>query len=272
MISSSVFLTFCEMLCRHQGWIGGNKLSNRYLAYGIAISATIVVSFSRIWLGVHTLNQILNGWVWGTCLYVLFSDVLYGVICRFVHSVQKRRFDTLAINFGTKNFSFIFGLGSVIFYLAPETFPVPPSWLESINKNCDTHLQTFNPVQENLEKFALALGLAFAVYLGLIVDQKWLGGPKLPFWTETELLTSICRCVVCVAISAPLLLPKLLDKSNMSYTTAFFLTKLLPPCLGNFYLFGATRWVSWKLGLVNERQARAEEDVIYFLRKSRAID
>ena len=138
MISSSVFFTFCELGCRHMGWIGSNEILKRRIFQFLTAIGVLVVSFSRIWLGVHTLNQILNGWVWGFSLQLLFTDILYYEICRFVHSIYKRSPGRLVYNFGTRNYVFIFFLGSAIFYFSFILHPTPKEWVNKLNENCGT--------------------------------------------------------------------------------------------------------------------------------------
>jgi membrane-associated phospholipid phosphatase len=56
MISSSVYLTLCEMFCRHMGWVGNQGFIPRLLLYTFSVLMILVVSFSRIFLGVHSID------------------------------------------------------------------------------------------------------------------------------------------------------------------------------------------------------------------------
>jgi hypothetical protein len=103
-------------------------------------------------------------------------------------------------------------MGTITFYFARIMNPTPVDWVEKVNQNCGLKLADFDPILENIEKFVMALLLALAVYLGVIIDQKWFLMHQYPFYSETPFMTSLYRTVLCVIISCPVFLPKLFPK------------------------------------------------------------
>ena len=136
LITSSMYLTFWEMLCRSKGWLKGS-LAHR-LSLALVVALMLIVAFSRIYHGVHTFNQIINGWIWGVGLYVLYCDILHFELCRFVHSLKQKPWNELIWNFGTKNFFFIYSLAVSMYFIGSYLNPVPQEWLKNIEANCGT--------------------------------------------------------------------------------------------------------------------------------------
>ena len=80
LATTNLYFTFWDMLCRENGWTYKKASLKMKSSFAVAIVWILLVAFSRIYHGVHTINQILNGWIWGTCLYKLFCDILYDEI------------------------------------------------------------------------------------------------------------------------------------------------------------------------------------------------
>lgn len=181
LLTSSLYLTFWDMLCKQHKWERGSLARNLSLA--IAIASSFLVAFSRIWHAVHTLNQILNGFIWGTALYVLYCDILYYELCRFVHSLNKMNRKRLLWNFGTRNFLVIYSLAIAMYIIGSIVHPEPQEWRDNVEKNCGpapAHVTT-DPELHNFERFNLCFSI-IGVYLGVIVEQKYMGTHIYPYW------------------------------------------------------------------------------------------
>lgn len=73
--STAVFLTFWDLNCRQYNW---RKGSIKYrISFIFIVVVILLISFSRIWHAVHTINQLSGGWIWGYGLYYLYSKILY---------------------------------------------------------------------------------------------------------------------------------------------------------------------------------------------------
>ena len=110
--------------------------------------------------------------------------------------------------------------------------------------------------------------MASGIYIGMVIDKKWFGMDRFPFYSDTSLIHSILRIAVVGIISSPILITKLFPRDGYSYITTFVIRKLAVPVVGLTYLFGMGRWISANLGLINTRQPREEEDIVYYLKNT----
>ena len=84
-----------------------------------------MISLSRIYIGVHTFNQIFSGLISGLCIHMLFCDIFYYEITRFVNQVSKKRFGKLVCNFGTQNFVFLYSMAIAMVIIGMVIYPMP---------------------------------------------------------------------------------------------------------------------------------------------------
>ena len=135
LLTTSMYLTFWKMMCLQYDLKARGFLYN--ISLFLVLAMILIVGFTRIYHGVHTLNQIFGGWMWGTALYYLFSRILHFEICKFTNSVAKMSWRQLLFNFATRNFLFIYVVLIVIYYAGNIVYPVPIQWLDNISKNCE---------------------------------------------------------------------------------------------------------------------------------------
>ena len=107
-----------------------------------AIGMCLLVSFSRIYHGVHTLNQLLNGWVWGVALSYFFTDIYYDELVRFFFKIPTLSYYKLAWNKGTKIFYLSYIVGTFLWAVGRIINPIPDVWFANIEKNCGNTLKT----------------------------------------------------------------------------------------------------------------------------------
>jgi len=123
LLSSSLYLTFWNMACRSFNWKRGTFM--HAFTFVLTIAGILLVAFSRIYHGVHTFNQIMNGFIWGVGLYMLYCDILYYHLCIFLHSINKKKWDYLLWNFGTKNFIIIYAMAIAMWIIGSIVHPMP---------------------------------------------------------------------------------------------------------------------------------------------------
>ena len=112
---SILYLTIVEMLCKSKGWLLGSAVW----------TLIFLISLSRIYMGVHTLNQILSGLISGLCINMLLCDIFYYEITRFVNQVSKKRFSKVVCNFGTQNFIFLYSIAIAMVIIGMVIYPMP---------------------------------------------------------------------------------------------------------------------------------------------------
>lgn len=85
-IATGLYLAIWDFACR-QYKVGG------FLKYGtlvIIINNALILGASRIYNGVHTYNQVTQGYAWGLFTYYGLCHVLYDEIKEFVISLKNR--------------------------------------------------------------------------------------------------------------------------------------------------------------------------------------
>lgn len=78
---------------------------------------------------------------------------------------------------------------------------------------------------------------------------------KYEHFYNTDLITSIKRMIICFAVGIPALITLFISKNN-SYWVVLIFKQWLPPTLSFLYLFGFSKLVALKFGLINLREAK----------------
>lgn len=71
------------------------------------------------------------------------------------------------------------------------------------------------------------------------------------------------KLAVCFIIALPLLSGLLISKHNNPYLYVVIFKNIMPAWLGNFYMYAFTKWISLKLGFINQRMPKDGDDPIY---------
>lgn len=130
--SMSFYLTIWDMFCRHYE----ASVYARRTSLAFTLVFIFCVAFSRIYHGVHTYNQILQGWVLGAALFFLYSRILYRDITGFVTRVHCKSFRELLVNKGTCVYVALVCLANFNLLFGESIHPVPIEWHNTIRQNC----------------------------------------------------------------------------------------------------------------------------------------
>lgn len=130
-----------------------------------------LVIFSRLYAGVHTLNQLLNGTIWGVTLYWLFTRVFYYRIAEFVADVKHMPIYKLFFNPIIGMFYLMYACMIMVYLMGPGE--EEHIWLEKTKVNCP-NLKTNNkgydtPYFKNFETFSFSSSW-LGCYIGLIIE------------------------------------------------------------------------------------------------------
>ena len=219
----------------------------------MTLTFIFLIAFSRLYHGVHTYNQILLGWIIGVSLYFFFCHVVYNDLIHFVQTTHKKSLCKLFFNKGTFVFYFIYAIAVFNFCFGDMIHPAPKEWTNTILENCK-HIgvgKMDDPETENFIRFNLALTVAGS-YLGLIVEQRWMGTRKYRIFFKTKPFTTMLRLLVCTFVGCPTLCGIFLcPQSGIHWTTKLLLKTVIPISLGNFYLFGFAKYVAMRAKLIN---------------------
>mmetsp|Transcript_30380 Transcript_30380/g.37396 ORF Transcript_30380/g.37396 Transcript_30380/m.37396 type:complete len:344 (+) Transcript_30380:343-1374(+) len=249
--SSALYLTVWDLMCRR---FQADK-SQRRISLAFTLFTCFLIAFSRIYHGVHTYNQILLGWMFGISLYYFFCHVVYNDMIRFCSQTDRKTCSELFFNNGTFVFYAIYAIAIFNFLFGNLIHPAPEEWAETINRNCSKLSgQAYDdPETENFIRFNLASTIAGS-YLGLIIEQRYMGTHKYKEFNKTTPFITMLRVIICTITGSPSLAGLILCPSKgIHWTTKLLFKTVIPISLGNFYLFGCSKYVALKAGLINTR-------------------
>jgi hypothetical protein len=193
---------------RYQTTIGWNI---RLPLYTFLFIILCVLGFSRVFKGVHTYNQVLSGFVQGILLTLIQVFVFYEDYFKFYVSIKYRSFWRLIFNRFMLVYCVLFGLGVYQHFDTQENFKVPEEWIENVVRQCGVENKiNIDPETANFQKFFLSLSI-FGIYLGVIIDQQVLDTGKYAFFYETDLQTTIKRCILTTLCNLPCVAPLLMS-------------------------------------------------------------
>ena len=133
--TTSVYLSLFELAKRQNGWTrSGGYLHD--IALGGTLFLILLTQFSRIWHGVHTFNQLLNGSIWGYAVHYLFCHILHYDISSFIRNIRAKSARQLLLNPGTLTFLSILLLTSALSRISFLVRPPSQDWLENMEVNC----------------------------------------------------------------------------------------------------------------------------------------
>jgi len=214
---------------------------------------------------VHTYNQIILGWILGVALHFFFCHVVYTDLIGFVSKTQTYTLRQLIFNNGTFVFYAIYAIATFNFFYGDILHPVPAEWLDTTKLNCAKFVDfSYDmPETENFVRFNMASTIAGS-YVGLIIEQRWMGTRKYKHFNKTPPFTTLLRVIVCTLIGSPCLAGIILcPKTGIHWIQKLLLKTVIPITLGNCYLFGFSKTVALKAGLMNttvEISSTSEEE------------
>lgn len=98
------------------------------------------------------------------------------------------------------------------------------------------------------------------VYIGLIVESRYFGTHIYQDYYKTPRRVTIIRVIAFFIIGVPSISGILISKHNNPYWYVVIFRNMMPPTLGNLYLFGAMKYISMKIGLINTKVTPMPQD------------
>ena len=265
-MSTAIYLTLWDLMCRR--FEADSRQKRTSLAFTLFIC--FLIAFSRIYHGVHTYNQILLGWIFGVSLYYFFCHVVYNDIIRFCSNTDQKSCTRLFFNNGTFAFYAIYSIAIFNFCFGNVIHPAPKEWTETVHQNCSKipgkKYEDFET--EVFINFNIASTIAGS-YLGLIVEQRWMGTHKYKHFNKTTPFISMLRLMVCTVIGSPTLAGLFLCPSKgIHWTTKLFFKTFIPFTLGNFFLFGCTKYFALRFNLMNTQTDEDDQQQVLDVKPS----
>ncbi|KAL4508121.1 hypothetical protein ABPG72_021494 [Tetrahymena utriculariae] len=141
----------------------------------IGLILCILIGWARVCLGMHSINQVLLGWVLGILWILAFVCVFYKrfryfsarIIEEDSFSNKKKYFLTILI----LAYCFITGMCILVYELSKSYFEIPQMWIEGIVQTCKKpfnsdmlHVSLYHKTFSDMGIF----GLVFGIFVGFL--------------------------------------------------------------------------------------------------------
>lgn len=178
---------------------------------GLTFTLILFIGYSRIYFGLHSIIQVIFGWIYGIyflfAFYMIFTDeyTQFNILLLFerlssAHTQIKTRKKLILWN--TIAYILAFLIPWIIFYAYQSTFDVPSTWRNNIKKKCytDMHNETF--FYENCFSDVGSISLIFGGIYGIAFSKA--NYKHLKFWknyTKCSFYAKLFRLVFYALIS-----------------------------------------------------------------------
>ena len=264
---TSLMLVFMDGVC---STLADLKWGACHLLVKLATVLVIsVVIFSRFYFGVHSLDQLASGFLLGLFVYCLSTSIRTDAKVLRVKRMKEQPFQSFADPFFL-SFAAAFA-GCMCSYYSMENEEIPEAWIENIRKTCPQLSVVESPRLKTFKKL-LYSSIFFGIYLGCVIDAK--AGPvqfsdslfnlfvrlsSEPWGAKLQLLVNwalgIIAASVCtlVALKSDALTDRLIGPNLL-------INAVLTPVIANVFLFGCTRWLIAKMGLLIGEASKPKSD------------
>ena len=100
-----------------------------------------------------------------------------------------------------------------------------------------------------------------ATYLGLIIEQRYMGTRKYKEFMKTSPFKTMKRVIFCTLIGCPTLAGMILcPKTGIHWIYKLLFKSVIPCLLGQFYLFAFSKYIALKANLINDTVFESSDD------------
>ena len=99
------------------------------------------------------------------------------------------------------------------------------------------------------------------VYIGFIIEQRCMSSSTYPYFYDTSLGITILRILVTMVIGCPIYY----IRTEVRDSYDLYLRSILTPMFFHIYLFGFSKWICLKLGLINKRIHSEDDDLLFYV-------
>ena len=149
-------------------------------------------------------------------------------------------------------------IASVVLYLyCDSNYEVPEEWLAIIQTKCpDLKPGEQNPILQSFE-YSMISAATFGTLLGISFEAKVFGSNKYKSFNQTSTSAGVLRLVIMIGGQLPFLylgtvIPKaIFEVLGVDQDTRFAVQRGIALATGYFYAFGISRYLCYRLGLIN---------------------
>ena len=261
----SVFPIIVYMLISHLKRDTYNKLSTKAFYSILVFSGCFIIAniIGRVYLGVHTIDQIIYGLLVGFALLWYFVCVIRKPIFSYVSRFSERNWSAGEAILHLTILSFIillliaFSLG--LYYRNTTSYEDPVAWIDAISQkwgykreNISNHLLSIKGTE-----YMTAPATTMGILLG-IVFSSWFGKNNTNkveiFPLKRACKRLIYNALLCIPIATLLVISK-----GKSFVFVTIFSNIVPVILYTFMLGGPNKIILQKLELLNDNSDQTQK-------------
>jgi len=248
-VSSASYLTLGHILTDYDFF--KKRIYIRVVVYILFIGLTITILLSRLFLGFHSINQILYGSLLGSSLYFLFTHIFQ------LHTMNGEVFfslfsDKIMIIFIAGFQIILFAISLLVFFLVPND---TSAYEENLNKLCPNLnlYRKFN--NDGLYGCLTLLGLIGAHYgilsmLNFLKKRDIKNLDAILEWNKTKWIFRLYILGLMICFASPLIM--MLVISGKADLTIIFIFKVgLPYLIACFGIYGMNVYFCIRIKIAN---------------------
>lgn len=243
---------------------GSNKLSKAATDasfFFILVPLILLICMSRVYVGNHTLDQVLMGSLEGSCLLYLIAFAFEKHLRTWYKNISKT--DTFGSVLLHPACLFFMG-GALISFglLRSHEGYVPQLWVDNVEKVCGE----LDPSKKNPDRASIEIaltGMGFIGHpMGALFEQRFLGTHIYKRWNQVGMGTKVFMFLVSLITlgvsfgsadkAFKIVLTPVIGLSQVLLWKRFFSV-----FVGNFVMTGFLRYACFKCGLINTETGKS---------------
>ncbi|CDW89672.1 pap2 superfamily phosphatase [Stylonychia lemnae] len=228
-----------------------------YILLFLSISLTSLICFARLYVNVHTINQILYGLIWGIWIAFYFHFCLRKDVLRHINSItvrsQSRQIPYSSCILISTIIAINVLMGQIVtFLIVDDNFEPNQEWILNIEKKCKVNIKDNNNVLNYKSVVYSGFCMAsYGAYLGILFSRKKFGQVTEDMH-DKAIVKFLARYLIIGLLTLPFLLPFFLIQWTASLAVLIIFKTLVPFICVGFVIYGPTIYFFRRFNLVKE--------------------
>jgi len=218
------------------------------------------MSVDRLYVGVHSLDQVIYGTMIGLWLGFYFHFAFREHIIKHIHNMLKRGM----LGDAKRNAIRAIVLWSLFYIVAYLTFrywrtefKIPRSWHDNMSIQCEEPPKNKRFFRKSLAYLAIT-SISVGAYYGIQVHSLFFGGMPDKRVLRSSWITRFFRACLTGVLLAPAVIPYVLLPWTLELWVLCLFKIGLPALYAGFAMFGFSNELYRKFGLLNKLEERKD--------------
>ena len=226
----------------------------------VSLIFTGAICYSRLFLGVHSLNQVILGLKLGIWFALTSHFIVREPMTELIENIMRSKYNglhSLALQAGVLLVSAI--TLTIINYEVVREFPNPAEWSTNIVAQCGEKAVKFSPQAKMLFEFG-QFSIVCGAFYGILAHQRYFPGLSKAQLLNDTWTKMIARYLVGCVVAAPWsYVNSMIEVATLESSIALMVFHLLVPALLlGFCLFFVADWINERFGLLQVADLNAE--------------